>query len=411
MDMKSNKMFMTRRKAIAGMLATGAGLSINFATAPFSFAASHSSSAANPTALKMKATIKTSQIKLKTSKIAGKNAKSSLKNYTLKTNTQSAPFAANTTATFTAFPVKTTSDPRLGNMVKGDDGSSFFFVEGGANRIGKITTHGAITEFLLPQEGLLRGIANGPGDTFWFTFSDHNSPAYIGKMIGSSGQVTLYNVGSANDDLNLIDITRGPHDPLWFIGTDLVGCIYPDGQDYTIFHDNMLGTTGSIATGNDGALWFTFNGNDGTSGVARISTAGDLTYYPVPDQTDDIVAGDGNDLWFTQRNANRINRLTTSGQLTQYQLGDVSSSISAPSPTTIARVASGTYAFGALTAHIGSGSGAGPDYMGTINTSGDVTLYQQPSQVDIAIDAVYAGWANEVWFTTLSSVCKFRLNS
>ncbi|GHP00493.1 hypothetical protein KSF_105400 [Reticulibacter mediterranei] len=51
MDTKSNKMFLTKRKAIAGMLATGAGLSINFATPPFSFAASRSPSATNPTPL------------------------------------------------------------------------------------------------------------------------------------------------------------------------------------------------------------------------------------------------------------------------------------------------------------------------------------------------------------------------
>jgi virginiamycin B lyase len=402
MKMKSNKMLMSRRKAIAGILATGAGLSLNFATAPLSFASSRAA-AANPSALKLKATLKNSQITLKTSKIAGKKAKAALKNYTLKTNAQPAPFAAATTATFTAFPITTTSSPRLGNIVKGDDGSSFFFVEENANRIGKITTQGAITEYLLPLGNGVRGIANGPDDTFWFTYSGRLEPAYIGKLSSGSGQVTLYNVGSANDDLDLIDITRGPHDPLWFVGTDLVGCIYPDGQDYTIFHIDAIGTPQSIVTGNDGALWFTYDYRGDTFGVARITTAGDLTYYPVAGQTNDIVAGDGNDLWFTQENSQRIGRLTTSGQLTLYQLPNVSSTISAPSPRTIARVASGTYAFGALADQ--------SDYMGTITRSGDITLYQQPNQIDVARDAVYAGWANEVWFTTYSQVCKFRLNS
>ncbi|GHO97874.1 hypothetical protein KSF_079220 [Reticulibacter mediterranei] len=411
MKMKSNKMLMSRRKAIAGILATGAGLSINFATAPLSFASTFATAGTNPSPLKLKATIKNSQIVLKTGKIAGKKAKATLKNYTLKTNAQPAPFAATTTATFTAFPVTTTSNPRLGNMVKGDDGSSFFFVEEKANRIGKITTQGAITEYLLPLSDYdLHGIANGPDDTFWFTYSQHRGPAYIGKMIGASGQVTLYNVGSADDDLNLLDITRGPHDPLWFVGSELVGCIYPDGE-YTLFHIDAIGTPGSIVTGSDGALWFTYDYHGDTYGVARITTSGDLTYYPMQDQTDDITAGDGNDLWFTQENTQRIGRLTTSGQLTQYQLSNVSTTVSAPSPRTIARVSSGTYAFAGSTAKLSSGGGAGPVYMGTINTSGNIKLYQQPDQNDFPRDAVYAGWANEVWYTTQSKIYKFRLDS
>jgi streptogramin lyase len=185
---------------------------------------------------------------------------------------------------------------------------------------------------------------------------------------------------------------------------DWWGCIYPDGQDYTIFHIDSISKTHSIVAGNDGALWFTYVSKDGTYGVARATTSGDLTYYTVPGETYDITAGDGNDLWFTQQNTQRIGRLTTSGQLTQYQLPNVSSSVSAPSPATIARVSSGTYAFAGQTS-------TGPVYMGTINTSGNVKLYQQPNQSDIPQDAVYAGWANEVWYTTQSKVYKFRLDS
>jgi virginiamycin B lyase len=216
--------------------------------------------------------------------------------------------------------------------------------------------------------------------------------------------VTLYNVGSDTDSFNLLHITRGPHDPLWFVGSELVGCIYPDGQDYTIFHIDAIGRPNGIVTGNDGALWFTYDGHGEEFGIARITTSGDITYYPMSDEPYDITAGDGNDLWFTQDNASRIGRLTTSGQLTLYQLPDVSSSISAPMPQTIARVSSGTYAF------VGQAD-AYPVYVGTINTSGDIKLYQQPESGNPPRDAVYAGWANEVWYTTLNKVYKFRLNS
>lgn len=407
-------MFMSRRKAIAGILATGAGLSINFATVPLSFASSLATSAGNPTALKMKATIKNSQITLKKSKLAGKNAKAPLKSYIPKTNKQAAPLAAADTASFTEFPVTTTSNPKLGKMVKGDDGSSFFFVEQKANRIGKITTQGAITEYLLPSEQNgydLRGIANGPDDSFWFTYSSPRDTAYIGRLVSGSGQITLYTVGSAEDDLNLIDITRGPHDPLWFIGSGFVGCIHPDGE-YTIFHIDAIGTTYRIVAANDGALWFTYEGHiDDTYGVARISTDGeDLTYYQVPERVRDIVAGDGNDLWFVPEDGQSVYRITTSGQLTRYSLANVSSAIGTPSPRTIARVASGTYAFAARATYV-SDPYKYETYMATITTTGDVQLYQQPKSLDLPQYSLYAGWANEVWSTTLTEVYKFRLNS
>src|SRR5579884_2279448 len=193
MQDKQNKMFISRRKAIAGLLAVGTGLSINLASTSASFAATLSSFDTNPTPQKFKATIKTSHLTLKHQKAAKKASKISLKTYQLKTNSQAKPLAvADSKATFSAYPVKTSSDPELGSIVTGDDGSSFWFVEGGANRIGKITTQGAITEYLLPLSGYEpSGIANGPGDTFWFTYSG-GSTSYIGRMIGASGQVTLY---------------------------------------------------------------------------------------------------------------------------------------------------------------------------------------------------------------------------
>jgi hypothetical protein len=48
--------------------------------------------------------------------------------------------------------------------------------------------------------------------------------------------------------------------------------------------------------------------------------------------------------------------------------------------------------------------------MGRITANGDIDLITTPDAVS-PVDLVYAGWANEVWFTTPGSIYKFRVNS
>src|SRR5690242_10683771 len=75
-----------------------------------------------------------------------------------------------------------------------------------------------------------------------------------------------------------------------------------------------------IATGSDGALWFTeFYGNR----IGRITTTGALTEYPVPtadSQPQGIAAGSDGALWFTEFDAFKIGRITTDGAFTEYSV-------------------------------------------------------------------------------------------
>jgi virginiamycin B lyase len=411
MKTKKSSMYISRRQAIAGILATGAGLTASFAATPSSFAATLAAFAQNPTPQQLQAAVQTSQVALKKHKLAGKSAKAALKTYTPKTNKLAAPLAAaDAKATFTAYPITSTGNPVLGEITRGDDGSSFWFTEEHANRIGKITTQGAITEFLLPnldpnQEWRPTNIANGPDDSFWFTYPGNTS--YIGRMVGATGQLTLYTLPS-NFNQNANGITRGPNDTIWFTGKDAVGSLTNDGA-MTLFTIPDTYYLSDIATGTDDALWFGVVSTGGTTfGIGHLTTSGDYTFYPIPYRIGDINGGMNNDLWFTETHDNRIGRITTSGQLTQYKIANPASNVKMSLPTTITRLADGTFAFGLRTI-VGSEDVDGPTYMGTINQAGNIHLYKMPQQ-DAPNDSVYAGWANEVWFTTDSKIYKFRLS-
>jgi len=77
---------------------------------------------------------------------------------------------------------------------------------------------------------------------------------------------------------------------------------------------------GGIGAGPDGALWFT---EEEANRIGRISTTGVITEYPVPtpeSDPDEIVAGPDGALWFTETASNKIGRITTAGVVTEYSV-------------------------------------------------------------------------------------------
>jgi hypothetical protein len=83
-----------------------------------------------------------------------------------------------------------------------------------------------------------------------------------------------------------------------------------------------------LKVGPDGNLWFTeelplshppppnFPPPSGT--IGRITPAGDLTEFPIPEETGFLTVGPDRNLWFTQSNA--IGRITPSGAVTDFPL-------------------------------------------------------------------------------------------
>ena len=75
-----------------------------------------------------------------------------------------------------------------------------------------------------------------------------------------------------------------------------------------------------IVSGPDGALWFTEAHGDR---IGRITTKGEVTEYPIPTTgafASDITVGSDGALWFTESSGNKVGRITTKGELTEYPL-------------------------------------------------------------------------------------------
>jgi streptogramin lyase len=75
-----------------------------------------------------------------------------------------------------------------------------------------------------------------------------------------------------------------------------------------------------ITTGPDRQLWFT---EDEAEKIGRITTTGQLSEFPLPTARSmpaGITTGPDGALWFTEEQGNRIGRITTSGQLREVPL-------------------------------------------------------------------------------------------
>jgi virginiamycin B lyase len=99
-------------------------------------------------------------------------------------------------------------------ITTGPDGA-LWFTENSANKIGRITTSGQITEYALPTQDQTNplGITTGPGGALWFTESG-NGLNKIGR-ITTGGAITESIVPTANNS-EVIKITVGPDGALWF---------------------------------------------------------------------------------------------------------------------------------------------------------------------------------------------------
>jgi streptogramin lyase len=232
------------------------------------------------------------------------------------------------TGVINLYPVPDQSKSPI-RITAGPDGA-LWFTEGYPDAIGRITTSGTITEYPVPNPvGIIRGITTGPDGALWYT-------QWAGGKIGritTDGVVTEYPLPHpASTDW----ITRGPDGAAWFTEANVdfgpVGRITPAGV-ITEFHLPppvgdwvAYGSTG-ITTGPDGALWITeWAGHR----ILRLTTTGTVTEYdlgglcPMTPEAwvcaDGITAGPDGALWFTLFSANSIGRITTAGAVTTYPI-------------------------------------------------------------------------------------------
>jgi len=206
-------------------------------------------------------------------------------------------------------------------IAAGPDGALWFTEFGAAPlpKVGRITTAGVVThEYELPQGSGPEGITAGPDGALWFTENGANR----------IGRITVEGVVTESDPIGGFrpgDITPGPDGRLWFTESEAnkIGAITTAGMTVTEYNTPGADPSGIAASG--GALWFTQHASDS---IARIPTFGlPITEFPVPAGTgpSGIVLGPDGALWFTEQKLGRIGRMTTTGRVTEFPLPDPNS--------------------------------------------------------------------------------------
>jgi virginiamycin B lyase len=239
------------------------------------------------------------------------------------------------TGELTEYPIPT---PGSGPLAIATTTSSpdAWFTEFNANKIGRITREGVITEFSIPTP------ASGPfgitgeitDDAVWFTEFNGNK---LGR-VSREGVITEFAIPTA--DSGPKGITRGPYGTdIWFteFRANKIGWMFREGGTV---HEIAIPTPNSGPTdiANFGSLWFTeFNAN--RIGKITVQLMGELLeefVVPTPDSgpSDIDVRQDGR-AWFTEKRAKKIGSIDASGAFTEYPVrgsdADLSG-ISADSP-------------------------------------------------------------------------------
>lgn len=224
---------------------------------------------------------------------------------------------------FTEFPLPANSRPY--GITTGPDGNLWFTEIGSLYRIGRITPAGVITTFPTALHNAPLNIVSGPDGALWFTEDGivQGDRGAIGR-ITTSGTVSEYILPTpVGYDSGAGDIAVGSDGNLWFTWAVQDPTLPPAGASLSVGRITPSGTItefpvssangwppGGITPGPDGALWFTENG---LSAIGRISTAGALTAYPVPTPDSwptDITNGPDGNLWFSEGGASKIGRIS-----------------------------------------------------------------------------------------------------
>ena len=201
----------------------------------------------------------------------------------------------------TEFPVPADTGP---GIVAGPDGN-LWFVEQNGNRIGRITPEGFVTEFPVPTSASApSGIAAGPDGNLWFTELQGQN---IGR-ITPAGVITEFPVPGPGVGPSHNRRSRRKHVVHQAIGQ-------PDWPDHTGRHCHAVpGAAGQHRRHRRRPRWKRVVHEVGADNIGRITPAGVITEFPVPSVDSGpatIAAGPDGNMWFTEflPLGNRIGRV------------------------------------------------------------------------------------------------------
>jgi virginiamycin B lyase len=220
--------------------------------------------------------------------------------------------------TMTRFPLPTVDSNPMGpaggsapsDITLGPDGN-MWFLEAGADQIGRITADGVITEFPLPgresMHVLPAGIAAGPDGAVWFTESLGSKVSRIDSV---SGAIKEFSVTRGSNKVGPGTLTLGSDGALWFdVGLEGIGRMNTSGSAKTFPTVTGASWFWSVTSGPDGFVWFL----DDQARVMRISPEGAVsqvaklpTAFLNPDAR---MASAGNAVWITESHANHLVRI------------------------------------------------------------------------------------------------------
>lgn len=252
---------------------------------------------------------------------------------------------------------------------------------------------GSMREIPLPTNFSPSDITAGPDGNLWIA----------GNRIGRITPQGIIREYSLPSNSFAFKITTGPDGNLWFLEADKVGRITPEGTisefqlpSRILAPDSCTPYTlcGDITSGPDHALWFTEPGTSDQNGqIWRISTAGTISAFPMPDPQSHPTAittdSDGN-LWVVGFRGNNVPRGTI-WRLTP--LGTISA-FATPGmfPSAITAGSDGNLWFAAADM-----DGLNTQ-IGRITSSGTISEFPLPNRLS-AVNGIIAGPDGTIWFT------------
>jgi virginiamycin B lyase len=301
--------------------------------------------------------------------------------------------AGASTGPLVEYQIPTTSASPT-SIIVGSDGN-LWFTEHFVSKIGRLTLSGQFAEFEVPFRGP-NGIAAAPDGRLWFTETNLSE---LGVMLTDGSFVGEFLSSRTGLPAHPNKIVVGPDDNLWFTnqGARTIGRIKPDGSGLTEFA--APDAPFYITSGGEGTLWFTASGDH----VGQITVDGALSEWVVPvlpgavsNGVAGITAGPDGNVWFALSNSDRIARITSGGQISQFTLPSRYSS-----PQEIIIGPDGLLWF----------TEPGAQRIGRISTSGDITEYQLPTDHHRGPWSLTLGPDRAVWFTEVTADAIGRLTT
>ena len=211
----------------------------------------------------------------------------------------------------TEFPLPVGSQPEA--ITKGPDGN-IWFVEAGLSEVGRITPAGVLSQFLLLNAGTnVEAITTGADGNLWVS----EGPTNLIARMTPAGFVTLFQAFANGVP---VGITAGPGGNLWYAASNAptIARITPAG---TATEFTTLNTAaGFIAAGPDGNLWSP--AIEFAQRIDRITPNGVPTSFPTPgvNEFSDVTGGPDGNIWFTDSFDNKIGFITSLGAVSTFAI-------------------------------------------------------------------------------------------